>query len=267
MTGFLQRLAQRANGSARTVRVASGMRFAPEPIERGAPMQEDALAPEASMPRQPAGPTAGSPIGTPPGAGLGRFSDPVFTPADARRQQATEAPRHGQATTTLSTPAPLLAPADETGVTRSPARAARAKASLPNPRTPAPVDDAPTARGAPPRTGDPATPRPDATPAATSPESSPASSTAAAPAWPQVEPLLAPTIRMRWPASAAQPSLAHRPGHSGQADTTTEVHVSIGRIEVTAIHEPAAPAQRPAARRKAPVSLDEYLARRQGGRS
>ena len=27
------------------------------------------------------------------------------------------------------------------------------------------------------------------------------------------------------------------------------------------------PAQRPAARRKAPVSLDEYLARRQGGRS
>lgn len=263
MTGFLQRLAQRANGSARTVRAASGMRFASEPIEHGAPMQEDALAPEASMPLQPAGPTAGSPIGTPPGAGLGRFSDPVFTPADARRQQATEAPRHGQATTTLSTPTPLLAPADETGVARSPARAVRAKTS----RTPDPVDDAPTARGVPPRTGEPATPRPDAIPAAASPESSPASSTAAAPAWPQVEPLLAPTIRVRWPASAAQPSLAYRPGHSGQADTTTEVHVSIGRIEVTAIHEPAAPAQRPAARRKAPVSLDEYLARRQGGRS
>lgn len=263
MTGFLQRLAQRANGSARTVRAASSMRFAPEPIEHGAPMQEDALAPEASMPRQPAGPTAGSPIGTPPG----RFPSPVFAPADAQRQQATEAPRHGQATTTLSTPTPLLAPADKTGVTRSPARAARARASLPNPRAPDPLDDAPTARDVPPGTGEPATPRPDATPAAATPEFSPASSTAAAPAWPQVEPLLAPTIGVRWPASAAQPSLAHRPGHSVQADTTTEVHVSIGRIEVTAIHEPAAPAQRPAARRKAPVSLDEYLARRQGGRS
>ncbi len=259
MTGFLQRLAQRANGSARTVRAASGMRFASEPIEHGAPMQEDALAPEASMPRESAGSNTGLPTEMPPG----RFPSPVFAPADARRQQAAEAPRHGQATTTLSTPTPLPAPADETGVARSPARAVRAKTS----RTPDPVDDAPTARGVPPRTGEPATPRPDAIPAAASPESSPASSTAAAPAWPQVEPLLAPTIRVRWPASAAQPSLAYRPGHSGQADTTTEVHVSIGRIEVTAIHEPAAPAQRPAARRKAPVSLDEYLARRQGGRS
>lgn len=266
MTGFLQRLAQRANGTARTVRAASGMRFAPEPIEHGAPIQGDALAPEASMPRESAGSNTGFPTEMP----RGRFPSPVFAPADARRQQAAEAPRHGQATTTLSTPAPLLAPADETGVAHSPApaaRAARAGASLPNPRTPDPVDDAPTARGAPPGTGEPSTPRPDATPAAASPESSPASSTAAAPAWPQVEPLLAPTIRVRRPASAAQPSLAHRPGQSSHADTTTEVHVSIGRIEVTAIHEPAAPAQRPATRRKAPVSLDEYLARRQGGRS
>ena len=78
--------------------------------------------------------------------------------------------------------------------------------------------------------------------------------------------VIAPEDELRL-ASAALPPLSHRPSQGGPADTTTEVHVSIGRIEVTAIHEPAAPAQRPAARRKAPVSLDEYLARRQGGRS
>ncbi|OGB18810.1 MAG: hypothetical protein A3E51_17970 [Burkholderiales bacterium RIFCSPHIGHO2_12_FULL_67_38] len=86
--------------------------------------------------------------------------------------------------------------------------------------------------------------------------------------WDQVEPLLSPVIRVRRPATAdAHPLEPQRPGRGSRVEETTEVHVSIGRIEVTAIHEPAAPTQRPAARRKAPVSLDEYLARRQGGRS
>lgn len=57
---------------------------------------------------------------------------------------------------------------------------------------------------------------------------------------------------------------AHPPAPA--ADTPTEVHVHIGRIEVTAVHAPAAP--RPAARSgRAPMSLDEYLARRQGSGS
>jgi len=51
----------------------------------------------------------------------------------------------------------------------------------------------------------------------------------------------------------------------GSLEETTEVHVSIGRIEVTAVHEPA-PAKPAPARRSAPMSLDEYLARRQGRR-
>jgi hypothetical protein len=43
------------------------------------------------------------------------------------------------------------------------------------------------------------------------------------------------------------------------------VHVTIGRIEVTAVQE--AGGQKPAARRRpAPMSLDEYIARRQDGR-
>jgi len=45
---------------------------------------------------------------------------------------------------------------------------------------------------------------------------------------------------------------------------STEVHVHIGRIEVTAVPEssPTRPARRP---RREPMSLDDYLAQRQRG--
>ena len=47
----------------------------------------------------------------------------------------------------------------------------------------------------------------------------------------------------------------------GRVEETTEVHVSIGRIEVTAVHEaPPAKRQTPAAAK--PMALEEYLARR-----
>ena len=53
---------------------------------------------------------------------------------------------------------------------------------------------------------------------------------------------------------------------AGAVEETTEVHVTIGRIEVTAVQE--APTQKPAPRRRpAPMSLDEYIAGRQGGRA
>jgi hypothetical protein len=256
MTGFLQRLAQWANGSARTVRTASGARFAPEPHGHSAPMPEDAPAPEARTPFEPAGSTTG----TPPGAGPGRFPDPVFAPGDTRRPQAAETPRRGQTGATASAPAPLQATAEEAAAATSPARATHAKTPMPTPGTPDTAGETRRGRRANPATRTPVTPRPDAT-ASTTP------STTEPPAWTQVEPLLAPAIRVRWPASTAQPPQTQRPGHGSRVEETTEVHVSIGRIELTAIHEPAAPAQRPAARRKAPVSLDEYLARRQGGRS
>ena len=47
-----------------------------------------------------------------------------------------------------------------------------------------------------------------------------------------------------------------------QVEETTEVHVSIGRIEVTAVHE-APPPKRQAPAAAKPMTLDEYLARRQ----
>ena len=50
-------------------------------------------------------------------------------------------------------------------------------------------------------------------------------------------------------------------GRQGQVDEITEVHVSIGRIEVTAVHE-SPPPKRQAPTPAKPLSLDEYLARR-----
>ena len=49
-------------------------------------------------------------------------------------------------------------------------------------------------------------------------------------------------------------------------EEATEVHVTIGRIEVTAVHE-APQQQRGPARRGKPKSLDEYLAGRHGRRA
>ncbi|RFC36142.1 MAG: hypothetical protein DID92_2727743702 [Candidatus Nitrotoga sp. SPKER] len=62
---------------------------------------------------------------------------------------------------------------------------------------------------------------------------------------------------------------AQRGEHSGadrqsQVDEITEVHVSIGRIEVTAVHESPPPKRQAPAAAK-PLSLDEYLARRGRG--
>jgi hypothetical protein len=48
---------------------------------------------------------------------------------------------------------------------------------------------------------------------------------------------------------------------SSAADETTEVHLHIGRIDVTALHE-APPPRRKAAQARAPRSLDDYLSRR-----
>lgn len=48
-----------------------------------------------------------------------------------------------------------------------------------------------------------------------------------------------------------------------QLEETTEVHVSIGRIEVTAVHE-SPPPKRQAPPTAKPMTLDEYLTRRQG---
>lgn len=64
--------------------------------------------------------------------------------------------------------------------------------------------------------------------------------------------------------AAAQRGEHSGSGRQGQVDEITEVHVSIGRIEVTAVHE-SPPPKRQAPTPAKPLSLDEYLARRGRG--
>ncbi len=71
------------------------------------------------------------------------------------------------------------------------------------------------------------------------------------------------------PSALSASAVAQRGEHSGsgrqsQVDEITEVHVSIGRIEVTAVHE-STPPKRQAPTPAKPLPLDEYLARRGRG--
>ena len=58
----------------------------------------------------------------------------------------------------------------------------------------------------------------------------------------------------------ARPSMRTQKNVPGKTEAP-EVHVSIGRIEVTAVQAPAPPKRKPATSRKA-LSLDDYLAQR-----
>ncbi|WJN57324.1 hypothetical protein OH686_01165 [Pseudomonas sp. SO81] len=71
--------------------------------------------------------------------------------------------------------------------------------------------------------------------------------------------LLSPrAVPVRQAAAPAAPSAVKAPPQ--QAD---EVHIHIGRIEVTAIQE-SAPSKRETRKGPAPLSLDDYLAKRKG---
>jgi hypothetical protein len=81
-----------------------------------------------------------------------------------------------------------------------------------------------------------------------------------------------PLIPAFRPRATSTPSAQQRPGpqaSSGQIDHTAvtapdEIHVHIGRIEVTAVQEAPKPKAREQ-RGQAPMSLDDYLAKRQRG--
>jgi hypothetical protein len=82
---------------------------------------------------------------------------------------------------------------------------------------------------------------------------------------PRLVPLLPPRPDAESSARAALRFELPVRGHAATVEETTEVHVSIGRIEVTAVQE-AAPPPRKTPRGSPPMSLDDYLARRNGGR-
>ncbi|WP_434148597.1 hypothetical protein ACR2R6_15160 [Methylocaldum gracile subsp. desertum] len=85
---------------------------------------------------------------------------------------------------------------------------------------------------------------------------------------PIVEPLLPPQRAMHspaWNTGNRPPDSSRGAASASRAEESTEVHVTIGRIEVTAVHE-APPSKRRAPPSAKPMTLEEYLARRRGER-
>jgi hypothetical protein len=274
MSGYLQRLAARAMGMARPMRTVAATAFAEMPTLR----EETALvtaeqlisagsmavgAPMAVQAPEVQGREVGAPIEaqattrTAPG---GRFAMPTELPAGsiqpaslveggrgspaldstisesvrARGENVASGDHH--ATADRQTPATLLPLAASEMVSRTGAHAPASESPRPAPQ----VSDAPVTAGI----------RPIVSPQ------------------PLLQPLIGSHVRVNGPHGGqwrgAGGSATDAPG--GRVEETTEVHVNIGRIEVTAVHE--TPAAKPAPRRRnTPMSLDQYVAHRQGGRS
>lgn len=247
MTGLLHRLASRAIGSARTVRSDARLPFASETwghaaIETQAPPTEPAtlLQPSTAVlaPHSLAGET------TEATAQLHAPNAPRWQQQQQKQQltagqaPATEPPN--AQTSAAATPHSTRQHHQQPFATDAPL-----PAQPPGKRTvlPQPTPSAP------------ATSRP----VAVHPHTVPAF------AQNEPEPLLPPMSAHSVAASAGLAPRAHLGAWASTAQSAarddTEVHIHIGRIDVTAVHE--APKPRPRAReRTQPVSLDAYLAAR-----
>lgn len=248
MSGFLRRLARQAMGTGGSVRSAARLPYAPPP-----PLAEQAGEAARSSPpplTRPAAPAQREPAGEPvprPAAGAGE--------ADAPAREAEELrPAPPQRQGPIRAPAPELAgePGQgDDGDTPRPVEARRARRSRDIAITGVALEPAPQDAGND-RIDGPAPGDGQAFPVA---------------GLHLADPLLPPQ-RARRPGSRGTgvpaPRAAIGSPRQASVEETTEVHVSIGRIEVTAVHE-APPAKPPPPRRAGPMTLAEYLARRQRG--
>jgi hypothetical protein len=265
VSGLLSRLGARAIGQTGAVRSAARLPFAAAPT----------LTLEAEAPYAPAqiDPGPAAPGGSP--AELTRRAAPDLPPmaaasglAEAGAPSVSAAPR-----STWAAPHPasaVIAPPPLVPVVPDQASVIRSTVAAPV-RTPGePIASHPNGSG-----------RADAPPPVASAPGSLATPAGIAladrrpqpPGPPHPDTLAVPLLlppqpvqpRPAWFTQAPAPDrggMRERPPPSAE---TTEVQVSIGRIEVTAVHEPLPP-RRPASRAPAATTLDEYLARRRGGR-
>ncbi|HRO54796.1 MAG TPA: hypothetical protein PK043_16715 [Alicycliphilus sp.] len=249
MTGLLQRLAARATGSAWA-------------------LQSDARLPFAGVTSSPSGATFLAP-------GTATAAHPPPMPAGAIRPHVTR-PAPAPPVGTQLHPANMATDRPQPASTRVPAD----RAPLPQQRPSGLAASVATAALA------------QAAPHATPPNTPPSAATANVPTpWavplavhadpPPLLPLNADRNTANTPAASspplgkAQPQVAAAPhalrglaqlsAHAPPRSEPPEVHIHIGRIEVTAAvtPEPQAP-RRPARERTQPLSLDAYLAQRKG---
>jgi hypothetical protein len=227
MTGLLHRLAQRATGNAWTVRSDVRLPFGADGLDRPhddtAPPLMEAAVPKTHASARPRPPEPASLVTAAPEQAMPPLVQSPAVAAQPGRAQPVEAEAAATRTSVATT-----TPAQPPGTAAVPAAAMPTMASL---HTPARPQSTP-----PPRREEPA------------PLLPPQPSTAghAAP--------LAQTVR-------GPAAFALRPAPQAAASQETEVHIHIGRIDVTALQEAPRPKARPRERTQ-PVSLDAYLAAR-----
>ncbi len=237
MNGLLHRLAARALGTAVSLRPEVGPRHG-----AGGP-----------GPAEGSDPASGPVPGLVPGPGAAG-ADADAAPAFARLEAEAHIPPPLRAIVSPREPIDVVA----TTAPRDPGRTTGAAVPVESAAMalPAPTDGSgPAGLSAPlPHAGQ--APRPLSQPTPPRPQlESPSPLVSQAPTSPRATP--APPR----PASAAQPAAWQRAAPQRGADDAAEVHIHIGRIEVTAVHEAPSPRRRPAPA-PAPTSLDSHLARR-----
>jgi hypothetical protein len=238
MSGFLSHLAARGMGQAVSVHSAARLPYASAPalVEAAG----EALAPPPS--------SQSLPLGGPP-------QELAQGPVPARPDAAPE----GEPTAAPTPPSALLrlpsvvAPALKDTAVRDHRNAREAAGEI----------DAGRSLRRPEQSTIPATPDPIVPAAVHAAADGPSADDRGAGALRPVRPLLPP---QQGPNGTALFKGAPGAAWRTPVEETTEVHVSIGRIEVTAVHE-APPPKRAPARSQRALSLEEYLARRKAGRS
>jgi hypothetical protein len=254
MNGLLHRLAARAAGTAVTVRSDARL-----PYGGGALAWADMAEVEVAAPREAMQGVTSAEQVLPPQASQPGFAEPrplrpIIVPQAAAPEQAAEPPlavnpHDAEASAVGAVPAvagrpepPMLLRIDEPSA-RSPVLSEPTRTERPG----EPQRSSRTSSSV--RVRDAVTPaaRAQADPAPLMPLTADRSTPSAPPAAPH---------------RAAGPPAAP----VSAADEPNEVHIHIGRIDVTAVHE-APPPRRKQASTQAPMSLDSYLAQRQRSRS
>lgn len=266
MSSLLQRLADVALGApTATLHAMARLPYLAPPALM--PADTDADTPAALRPATP--PRAGEapfPTLAPRADGRPSSSRPTAPPttAEPRPPVPPQASRQPVDIRDAAEPQPTAEPAaqphdtppaERFSITIGPAPGTGAKSAAPTPspvventNTPPPAAS-PQQPTAPPRQ---AGPRLEARPAR--PPSNPAEPPRA----------LLPQTSGSPPPRPAAPATLRPPAHPQAPAAEPEIHVHIGRVEVTAVHRPAEPPKRSPSSRPQPMSLDEYLARRTG---
>lgn len=266
MKGLLHRLAARAVGTAVPVRSDARLPFGGADLSWGEVIEFDAapeplvMAAASNSPRLgEAGPFPGQPVGLDYDAPARETARSPYPQRDDSEHGTPMLDRHG--------PPPTLQDAGADVQTNTPATVPPATSvplGQPEPMLPARLIDS---RPAAVTKASPASAEPHHGPALRPPAKPTSPLSPDAPLRSNDEPpLLIPRGAPKRAPTAGLSVAAHEPAWpnitaQGTADEPKEVHIHIGRIEVTAMHE--APVQRPKPKAiQAPLSLEAYLAGR-----